>query len=81
MNWFQEFEATQKISNDAAYERERTGMAQTTPRMERKTFSRKQWKEKGRIVTAFDTEAKRIITARVGNHKVYLFSLEQTEAL
>jgi hypothetical protein len=45
---------------------------------ERTTFTRTQWKEKGRCVVVANEEARRAIVTRAGN-TLHLFSFDQTE--
>jgi hypothetical protein len=78
MNWFEEWEQQNKVSENAAAARETTGTVQTTPKAAPKLFSRNQWKAAGRRVIVSDPQAKKIVTPRISGHTFYLFSLEQT---
>jgi hypothetical protein len=85
-NWFQTWESENRLGfKDSGAEREATGTVLTETKSmpaqsarNRTLFSRSQWSEAGRRVTAIDSEAKRSIVVRTNGHTLYLFSLEQT---
>jgi hypothetical protein len=79
MNWFEEWEVENRVGlKNVGEEREATGTVKVAPKAEGKLFSRFQWKGRGRRVIVPDPQAKKIVTTRIGDHRLYLFSLEQT---
>jgi hypothetical protein len=85
-NWFEQWESENRLGlKDSGAEREATGTVvagtKSMPAQSdrnRTLFTRSQWGDAGRRVTAFDSEAKRSVVVRTNGHTLYLFSLEQT---
>jgi hypothetical protein len=77
MDWFEEYERSNKVSENAAAERETTGTVRTNTES-RKNYSCNQWKQRGRRVIVPDTQSKQRIVDRKTGYTLHLYSLEQT---
>jgi hypothetical protein len=77
MDWFEEYERSNKVSENAAAERESTGTVRTNVEL-LKNYTCNQWKQRGRRVVVPNVQAKKSITDRKTGHTLYLYSIEQT---